>query len=264
MKHVDTNKPLTVIKKVANISLLIMNLMSFLQPGQAFAVPPLFMRHFSTFATIVDDGAGSCCKNISSFRSIYSSSSSSRLQSLKNDEQSKMDSSTETIIEHNNENKNDDIHQAMITFETKSKQQNLTIQKGEILRTALMKRGISPHNGNSRLINCRGLGTCGTCAVEVTTSSSSNNKNKNAIEPMERNMKERIRLNFPPHGSKDQSSNLRLACQIQVQGDIHVTKKAGFWGQSDEKDDLAMDYEAKTYFGELEYVLDDKSPISKT
>lgn len=261
MKHVDTNKPLTVIKKVANISLLIMNLMSFLQPGQAFAVPPLFMRHFSTFATIVDDGAGSCCKNISSFRSIYSSSSSSRLQSLKNDEQSKMDSSTETIIEHNNENKNDDIHQAMITFETKSKQQNLTIQKGEILRTALMKRGISPHNGNSRLINCRGLGTCGTCAVEVTSPSN----DKNTIEPMERNMKEKIRLNFPPHGSDDQSSNLRLACQIQVRGNIHVTKKAGFWGQSGVKDDLAMEYEAKSYFGELEYVLDDKSPnVNKT
>ena len=163
--------------------------------------------------------------------------------------------------ENNNENNKKGDYEVIVTFDTKKKSQEIIIQKGEILRTALMKRGISPHNGNSRLINCRGLGTCGTCAVEVTRMNSSIDNDSNAaIEPAERTMKESLRLNFPPHGSEDQSSNLRLACQIQVNDDIIVRKKAGFWGQSDIEDDLALDFDAKPYFGDLEYILDDKSP----
>ena len=46
------------------------------------------------------------------------------------------------------------------------------VQRGELLRTALLRRGLSPHNNNSQLINCRGLGACGTCAVEVRATSS--------------------------------------------------------------------------------------------
>lgn len=38
---------------------------------------------------------------------------------------------------------------------------------GSKLRTALLRGGISPHNGQAQVINCRGLGTCGTCAVEI-------------------------------------------------------------------------------------------------
>jgi len=41
------------------------------------------------------------------------------------------------------------------------------VQRGTTLRTALLLNGLSPHNGRAQLINCRGLGTCGTCAVEV-------------------------------------------------------------------------------------------------
>lgn len=42
-------------------------------------------------------------------------------------------------------------------------------QAGTKLRTAMLRGGISPHNGKAQVINCRGLGTCGTCAVEVRT-----------------------------------------------------------------------------------------------
>lgn len=31
----------------------------------------------------------------------------------------------------------------------------------------LLHGGVSPHNDKARAINCRGLGTCGTCAVEI-------------------------------------------------------------------------------------------------
>lgn len=121
---------------------------------------------------------------------------------------------------------------------------------GETLRTAALRRGVvSPHNGRSKLINCRGLGTCGTCAVEIIAGS---------VNPKERNNIERIRLSLPPHGSENQSSrNLRLACQIQVRGDLEITKRSGFWGQHDS---LSTSSEHKTYFGDLEFILDNKSP----
>lgn len=154
------------------------------------------------------------------------------------------------------QSQNDEIS---VTFETASNQKTFNVQKGEILRSAMLKRGISPHNGRSRLINCRGLGTCGTCAVEITCVDGVHDHGKdNSVEPKERNAKERLRLNFPPHGGKDQSLNLRLACQVQVNGDIMVKKRTGFWGQG--VDELAEEYESQLWFGELEYILDDKSP----
>lgn len=121
---------------------------------------------------------------------------------------------------------------------------------GETLRTAALRRGlVSPHNGRARLINCRGLGTCGTCAVEIET--------MDTVEPQQRNSVERARLVFPPHGGENQSPNLRLACQVQVRGNVVVSKRTGFWGQYNE---LAKASEAETYFGDLEFVLDRKSP----
>jgi len=153
---------------------------------------------------------------------------------------------------------------ANISFETASNNnRTFQIQSGEILRTAMLRRGISPHNGKSRLINCRGLGTCGTCAVEITLPNNGNSQDEKGciIKPRERTTKENLRLNFPPHGSKNQSPNLRLACQVQVmRGDVTVRKRTGFWGQGDMDGDLAEEYEAKLWFGDLEYVLDDKSP----
>lgn len=146
-----------------------------------------------------------------------------------------------------------------VSLETSSGTKKLQIQKGEILRSAMLRRGSSPHNGRSRLINCRGLGTCGTCAVEIQPSGDNGNNGRGVVEPNERNTKEKIRLNFPPHGSSDRSANLRLACQVQVMDDITIRKRTGFWGQGTTSE-LAKEYDAELWFGELEYVLDNKSP----
>ena len=108
------------------------------------------------------------------------------------------------------------------------------VQRGELLRTALLRRGLSPHNNNSQLINCRGLGTCGTCAVEV----------RGDVEPAEASARERLRLSLPPHELRP---NLRLACQCTVRGDVVVSKFEGFWGA---RPTLAPSAVAKTYFGE--------------
>jgi ferredoxin len=119
---------------------------------------------------------------------------------------------------------------------------------GETVRTAALRRGlISPHNGHANLINCRGLGTCGTCAVQID----------GHVQPADRNAREKLRLSFPPHGSSLTSSTLRLACQVQVRGDIVVTKRTGFWGQYE---DLAEGSIPSQPFGELELLFDDKSP----
>ncbi|WP_123533718.1 2Fe-2S iron-sulfur cluster-binding protein [Halosimplex salinum] len=88
--------------------------------------------------------------------------------------------------------------------------------EGAVLRDVLLDAGIVPHNGGAERANCRGQGTCGTCAVTV---------DGEASEPTRR---ESWRLDFPPH---DADSGLRLACQTRVEGDLTVEKFPGFWGQ---------------------------------
>ena len=67
----------------------------------------------------------------------------------------------------------------------------------------MLEAGVTPHNGRAALINCRGLGTCGTCAVEV----------QGPVEPQQWTAAERLRLHFPPH-SPPGNQRLRLACQV--------------------------------------------------
>lgn len=90
---------------------------------------------------------------------------------------------------------------------------------GANLRQVLLQHGVAVHNGNAALINCRGLGTCGTCAVQVQGAVS---------EPTWR---ETTRLSLPPHTP---GCDRRLACQTQVLGNLAVTKYEGFWGQGEQ------------------------------
>ena len=92
-------------------------------------------------------------------------------------------------------------------------------ETGANLRTVLLTNGVDLHNGQSTLINCRGLGSCGTCAVQIDG------------EVSEANWRDRTRRSLPPH---DPNRDLRLACQTQVLGDIQVTKYTEFWGQGAE------------------------------
>ncbi|MEM6863217.1 MAG: 2Fe-2S iron-sulfur cluster-binding protein [Myxococcota bacterium] len=96
--------------------------------------------------------------------------------------------------------------------------ETIEVEEGQGLRKALLKAGLSPHNGQAELLNCRGFGTCGTCAIEV----------EGPVEPPEPKNRERLRMSFYPH---DPSSGLRLACQCRVKGDLKLTKHGGFWGE---------------------------------
>lgn len=88
--------------------------------------------------------------------------------------------------------------------------------RGENLRKVLLENGVELYNGKATIINCMGIGTCGTCAVAI----------EGEVSPP--NLRDRSRRSLPPHSP---SKNLRLACQTQVLGDACLTKYDGFWGQ---------------------------------
>lgn len=96
---------------------------------------------------------------------------------------------------------------------------DISCEVGSNLRRELLKNGCTPYNNSAKFINCKGLGTCGTCAVEV-------HGNVSQITWIEQ-----TRLNMPPLKG---NYYLRLACQTKVMGDISVKKNQGFWGQKEE------------------------------
>jgi ferredoxin len=121
-------------------------------------------------------------------------------------------------------------------------------KQGDLLRSALLRNKVTPHNGRARIINCRGLGTCGTCAVEVA----------GIVSPPHPNAIERGRLSLPPFSAAS-SGRLRLACQLRVEqqpggAPLQLTKYAGFWGQRVPQPSDDDGFELP--FGELEFLLD--------
>lgn len=88
-------------------------------------------------------------------------------------------------------------------------------KSGANLRKVLLANDIDLYNGGSNVINCRGIGTCGTCAVEI----------EGSVSPS--NWRDDARRSLPPHSP---TRNLRLACLSKVLGDVKVTKYDGFWG----------------------------------
>ena len=98
-------------------------------------------------------------------------------------------------------------------------------ESNQKLRDILIENSIYPYNGIAKYLNCRGLGSCGTCAVSIFE------KSKEYDFSKLKNI-EQIRLNFVPHNKvKTINNHLRLACQYIVDSDINVLKNDGFWGQ---------------------------------
>ena len=104
----------------------------------------------------------------------------------------------------------------MLTITVQGKQ--LSCESGANLRQVLLENNIDLYNGGAKVINCHGIGTCGTCAVQVEG------------EVSEPNWKDKTRRSLPPHSP---TKNLRLACQTKVLGNVKVTKFDGFWGQGE-------------------------------
>ena len=104
------------------------------------------------------------------------------------------------------------------TILIKFKGNEVECSEGEILKKVLQNKGFNLHNGQSKWLNCKGLGTCGTCAVHVVG---------NVSAP---NSREKWRLNFKPF-SNGLEQGFRLACQTKVKGNCEVKKGKGFWGE---------------------------------
>ncbi len=100
--------------------------------------------------------------------------------------------------------------------------QTVTCKENENLRSVLLRHDLPLYNGAAKAIHCRGLGTCGTCSVKV----------EGEVSPITK--VEKWRLNFPPHTAE---SNLRLACQCYVKGDLTLEKYDGLWGHKVEADE---------------------------
>ena len=99
--------------------------------------------------------------------------------------------------------------------------QTIECPQGANLRMVLIRARLPLYTVAARALHCRGHGTCGTCAVRV----------EGEVSPLTR--AEQRRLALPPHKLE---RGLRLACQVQVQGDVEVTKPPGFFGhRTDEK-----------------------------
>jgi ferredoxin len=95
--------------------------------------------------------------------------------------------------------------------------QEIECEENENLRRVLLRAGAPLYNGAAKTFHCRGIGTCGTCAIEIEGQVS----NITDIE--------RWRLGFPPH---QRGAGLRLACQCKVRSDLSIKKHPGFWGQN--------------------------------
>lgn len=90
---------------------------------------------------------------------------------------------------------------------------------GANLRVALLRARLPLYTAAARAVHCRGRGTCGTCAVQIEG---------RASEPTPTELKRLARF---PH---EVEGGLRLACQVRVNGDLKVTKHAGFFGNKRE------------------------------
>jgi ferredoxin len=121
----------------------------------------------------------------------------------------------------------------------------ISVERGTLLRTALLRNRVSPHNGQAMYVNCRGLGTCGTCAVEVIGD----------VEPKKWNLHETARLNLPPHKYPG-NLKLRLACQVRVDGNLTVVKYNNFFGQGTERLGPVSEADFKLPLGDLEFIND--------
>ena len=101
---------------------------------------------------------------------------------------------------------------------------------GANLRRVLLDGGASLYASPMDMLHCRGLGTCGTCALEVRAQDGAELPPLSPVTKMER-----WRLGFPPHDRTnapvDPAAQLRLACQAQVLGDVRCVRRSGLWGQ---------------------------------
>jgi ferredoxin len=102
----------------------------------------------------------------------------------------------------------------------------IEVQDGENLRKAALNAGVNLYQGFNgfgaglnKLVNCRGLGHCGSCRVNITKGMEHVN-NPGLLEKL----KFRVPLPDPlaPLAFIGNEETMRLACQTTIHGDVEV------------------------------------------
>ena len=114
----------------------------------------------------------------------------------------------------------------IVNFVNEKKQ--IEVPVGANLRTEAMKAGVKLYDGINgfgaklnEIVNCYGLGLCGSCRVKIT-------KGMDNASPM--GMLEKAKFNYDPLGPAlfayiGNEDTMRLACCTQVNGDMTVETK---------------------------------------
>ena len=96
-----------------------------------------------------------------------------------------------------------------VTFVREGKQ--VQVEEGDTVRYPGLENDVPVYCGIYKLFNCHGNGLCGTDRVGVSPS-----VNTNSLTFMEK---------FWLRGDLKKNPNMRLACQVQVLGDVAVDTK---------------------------------------
>lgn len=100
-----------------------------------------------------------------------------------------------------------------ITFTNEKKE--IQVPDGANLRQEALAAGVSLYPGVHRVVNCHGLGQCGSCRVLITKGME-NTSPKGLLESA------RLAVSLAYIGNEQ---TMRLACQTKVHGDIAVETK---------------------------------------
>ena len=100
-----------------------------------------------------------------------------------------------------------------ITFTSEKKE--IQVPAGANLRTEALRAGVQLYPGVHKVLNCHGLGQCGSCRVLITKGME-NVSGKGFMESA------RLAVSLAYIGNEQ---SMRLACQTKVNGDITVETK---------------------------------------
>ena len=106
----------------------------------------------------------------------------------------------------------------MPTIKFVREKKEVECERGANLRTVAKEHGIELYPGMSKYFNCRGFGHCGECRVHVKKGM--DNLSKPGIQE-----RLRVGMSFFRIGHEDE---VRLACQLRVEGDIEVETQPEF------------------------------------
>jgi ferredoxin len=99
---------------------------------------------------------------------------------------------------------------AIIKFVNEKKE--IQVPEGSNLRAEAMRAGVGLYPGINKVLNCHGLGSCGSCRVLIT-------KGMDRASPMGVFERMRLKASMAFIGNEN---TMRLACQTTVNGDMEV------------------------------------------